>query len=544
MRFPDATPVAPQALPTATPLARDPLAEALRSLRRAVSTVRSYPAGNDLTERALGDLATRFGAALPTRLHFALGAISDPDGRAIPADEGLSTLIGDLYRDGVRELRLDARLARPELDRFVAALATPIDSHNLTEDYVTRLWEAELPSVSVVALDPYLDRDVPGDVLEGKTRPSGELEGVPVDLPRSIPAPPEEAFRLSEIDRENLATELALSTGAPPWPAFVATVLEVLESPIAERRAADLVLLVESALYRLVSDGQLLVAVDLLRGALADKRLQSAALADVVARATREERLQPLRDVVAADASSQPAARELCQVLGVAALPVLCGFLSASSAVGARRFWAETIAALGPAGIEALGRLVAGPDAEIAATAARVIVASGEARFGPALWTAYGASTGAARRDLLRAAIALRPDPERLIEAGLKDRDDDCRLIALGGLPAIPNAKMEARLLQRLTASDAVALSEREKDALFRALAGIGDARAVAFFEKQLSGSWLSSASRAEQTRAARALVRMASPLAAESLRAKAAGRGAVAELCQRALREKPGRAS
>jgi hypothetical protein len=518
------------------------LVNALRSLRRAVATLRSYPSGNELSERALRDLAARIAPALPARLLLGSGVLSEPEGAELPIDEGFSALVVDLYRDGVRELRLDARLARPELDRFVAALAAPLDGRNLAEDYVTRLWEAELPNVGVVALDPYLDREIPGDVLEGKARPTGEVEGVPANLPGVVPAPPEAAFHFSGLDRQLLASEVERAKGDPPWRAFLAVLSEVAASPVAGRRKAELETVIESGLYRLMSDGQLALAAELLRRMLAG--LPSGALRDVIGRASLEERLAPVRVAVENGPSAHAPARELCALLGAAALPSLLAFLRAAGNAGARKFWAETIGSHGPSGLDSLEETLGEPDAEIAACAARVLAATGEARFARAVWEAFSRSSGTPRRELLRSAARLEAASAKLAEIATSDPDADCRLIALGGLEVAANPALEAKLLARLGVREAVDLSERETDAIYRALAAVGDGAAIEHFEKQLSSSWFTRADRAVQARAARALSRMASPRARELLRERAAGSGAIAQLCRRALGEKPGAAS
>lgn len=519
---------------------RTQLVDLLRSLRRAVATVRSHPAGNALVERALADFAVRSRSALPARLLLDGGAVKDgTDGSSIEIDPGLATLMTELYRDGVRELRLAAGMERPEIDRFVSALAMGRhDAQNLADDYVTRLWEAELPNVAVLALDPYLDRDIPGDVLEGKARPTGEMEGIASDLSLSAPPPPDEAFQLTNIDRENLDKEAGLASGGPPWAAFGATLVEAAGSAVAARRSRELATLIETTLYRLLQEGQVAIAGDLVRSALTQVQIPGDLLQSVIQRAGRAERLAPLGEIVERDLTAHAAVRTLLRLLAANALGAARDFLLCARSAHARRFWAEALTESGDPGLDTLVEIACSADGESRAAAARVLAATGQVRFAPTLWRAFERSEGAARREVLRAATALAPDTARLIAAAVGDGDSECRLTALGSLSRGRDAVAEARLLARLASREADELNDAEKDALYRALSSVGDARALEYLAKQLSGGWLGGGDRALQTRAARALARLKSPRARELLRTKAAGGGALARLCQRALLE------
>jgi hypothetical protein len=517
-----------------------PHAEWWRSLRRAVATMRSYPSGNALTERALGDLAERSRIALPACFAIGNGVVREAgNGAAIDLDEGLAALVVTLYRDGVRELRFGEGFARPEVDRFVAALALGHDAQDLAEDSVTRLWEAELASVAVVALDPYLDREIPGDVLEGKQRPTGEFEGVPPDLTLSVGAPPDEAFRLSETDRANLRSELEQAKQSAPWASFTATLIETLHSPVAERRGEELVGVLESALFRLLQAREPRCAAQLLEVAQGETRLPRGLVVAALGRVTHEERLEPLRQLVEREPERHADVRGFLDRLGAAVVPTLRQFLPCAVTEGARRFWAEALGAAGPPGADALVEIAAKGDASSCVAAARVLAATGDARFAPVLWRAFERSEGVARRELLRAANGLAPDGARVLAVAVGDPDPECRLVALGALVGRRDASVEGRLLERLGARDAAHLSEGEKDALYRALGSVGDARAVDYLAKRLAGGgWLAGGDRAEQVRAARALARLRSPRAHEILRARAAAGGALAEVCRRVLCE------
>ena len=148
------------------------IAEAVRWLFRTVRTLRSYPIDNEMSVRALRELTPRLGQVLPFSLELGTEELRW-EATSLKDDRGaFPPLIADLYRDGVRRIRLELGLEEDELRRLLLALASPLDPTDLTEDYVTRLWESDVPNVRIFAVDPYLDVDVPADVLEGNVPPA------------------------------------------------------------------------------------------------------------------------------------------------------------------------------------------------------------------------------------------------------------------------------------------------------------------------------------------------------------------------------------
>ena len=170
------------------------IAEAVRWLFRTVRTLRSYPIDNEMSLRALGELTPRLRQVLPFSLELGTEELRW-ETTPLKDDRGsFPPLIADLYRDGIRRIRLELGLEDDELRRLLLALASPLDPTDLTEDYVTRLWESDVPNVRIFAVDPYLDVDVPADVLEGDVPPVSHAEEVAPEPELKIPPPPESAF--------------------------------------------------------------------------------------------------------------------------------------------------------------------------------------------------------------------------------------------------------------------------------------------------------------------------------------------------------------
>ena len=178
---------------------------AIDTLVRTERMVRTYPVGNQLSQNLLADLLSKLPEVLPLELRVGRDQLIWNDVPLLEADRDRSDIAGRLYKDGVRILRLGAQIDADELERFIVSLATPLHPDDLSEDYVTRIWEANLPNVRVVAIDPYLDLDVPDEVLEGKYVPTAEVEDIGTVSEKEgeeldIPPPPEEAFSIPHED--------------------------------------------------------------------------------------------------------------------------------------------------------------------------------------------------------------------------------------------------------------------------------------------------------------------------------------------------------
>ena len=152
-----------------------PVAEALGWFFRTVQTLRTYPIDNEISRRSLAELGPRFAQVLPLTLSVLPEGLTWEQTPLLDERGSVPPIVGSLFKHGVRRIRIDAGLETDELLRLLLALARPLDPEDLSEDYVTRLWEADLPHVHISAIDPYLDVEVAGDVLEGKDRKSTRL---------------------------------------------------------------------------------------------------------------------------------------------------------------------------------------------------------------------------------------------------------------------------------------------------------------------------------------------------------------------------------
>jgi hypothetical protein len=511
--------------------------DAIRGLQRAVGTARTYPEANATTERALAALQERLRNVLPLKLSLEPENLVVEETSLLSDDNALQSLVSALYLDGIRVIELCADLARPELDRFVNALAAPYEADDLSGDYVTRLWEAELPNVTVVALDPYLDAELPEDVLEGKERPSGEAEGIPLTLTPIVDAAPAEAFSISEDDAEAMQIARARSEAAPPWEGFVAALVNTSASPTGRRRPNEIVLVVETTIQRLVAQGRFALARSLwvgVEGAAVSEVRQF--LPDARLRITQLERWDTVFAAAEAGAIEAEAAIALILALDQSAVPVAMSGLAGSESPSARNFWVDCVSALGLATVPPLlDMLRAAPG--LALDIVEILGRLGDPRAAAPLAQILATGAPDLRRKIL---LLLASDPAsnaHLVAAATSDPDERCRITALGGLARTEHAPDAVELVAAARARDFNERSEAEQDAMYRALAAIGGRAALDFFAEQLRPTRLSRKVRPDQRRAASALSRAGTPDARMVLEAASFAGGAVAEVCARALR-------
>ena len=284
--------------------------------------VRTYPVGNQLSQNLLADLLSKLPEVLPLDLRVARDQLIWNDAPLLEANKDRSDIAGRLYKDGVRILRLGAQIDAGELERFIVSLATPLHPDDLSEDYVTRLWEADLPNVRIVAIDPYLDLDVPDEVLEGKDVPTAEVEdiaAVPTDegAELDIPPPPEEAFHISHEDGERIAQEIERVTTTPPWSTFMIALFDLMGDESKADRLEDLVSLLEATFQRTLRDGQVDVATELLLRIRADvPSVADQAVREALFRMGHADRLQPLHEALEGGSCDLEAAERVFVLLG------------------------------------------------------------------------------------------------------------------------------------------------------------------------------------------------------------------------------------
>ena len=190
------------------------VADAIHQFFRAHRALRTYPVDNEISQRALAVAGERLGGVLPLtlrlfadRLEWEQTPVFDDRGETPP-------LVGSLFKDGIRRIVFQAGLAGDELQRLLVVLVKPVDPDDLSEDYVTRLWEADLPSVRISAIDPYLDPEIEGAVLEGTEPPADDD---PNEEAATVPPPPEDAFRIRPEDAERVAADVQQAVSVTRW---------------------------------------------------------------------------------------------------------------------------------------------------------------------------------------------------------------------------------------------------------------------------------------------------------------------------------------
>jgi len=462
---------------------------AVQSLLRAERTVRTYPLHHPACEEALADSARKLDAILPLDLEVKMDGFA---WQKLPLLETLvpTDLPGRLYRDGVRALRMRRGLELDELRRFTLAMALPIDADDLSEDYVTRLWEADLPHVQILAVDPYIDLESPDDVLEGKETPTEEIKELPdASSELNIPPPPDEAFRVSSEDAQRIAEEVEAAKVHPPWESFVGAIFEILSLGETEARTADLVRLLEATFQRLLSEGRFHIALSILER-LRDQAPEAAgpAIRESLTRMSRPDRLSDLQRALEARICPPELVAGILLLLGDDVPDTVCEFLEASNEETARRLYIDVLVMMGDPAFETVLECFRRGSEETRVCFTRVLYKLRDPRAIPALIEKLPAAPQALRREIVRTLAVTHEDRalERLLDVAMNDDDPSCRIIALLALTrGCPHLDHEA-LLARVQSREFVGLSDQEKNALFRAVAAIGGEKTVPFLRKRL----------------------------------------------------------
>ena len=527
----------------------------LQAVKRAIDTlvrtermVRTYPVGNQLSQNLLADLLGKLPGVLPLDLRVARDQLIWNDVPLLEADRDRSDIAGRLYKDGVRILRLGAQIDAAELERFIVSLATPLHPDDLSEDYVTRLWEADLPNVRVVAIDPYLDLDVPDEVLEGKYVPTAEVEDVGPPRERDeteldIPPPPEEAFRIPEEDAERIAQEIERATTTPPWSTFMIALFDLMGDENKADRLEDLVSLLEATFQRTLRDGQIEVATELLLRIRADvPAVADQAVREALFRMGHAERLQPLHEALENGACDPEAAERVFVLLGEWIPESPCSLLTAAKHDRSRRFYADVLAKIGqPAFEPVLQHIHTAADA----TKPYFVRVLGKLRDESAiepLTSLTRSANPALRREALRGLAAMqrnRSEPQ-LTRAALSDPDASVRLVALKCLASLRSELDPAPLIARVSSSEARTLAGEELDLLYLTIGATNRPEALQFLSERMRPGWLRGRSDVRTwTRAARALASMRLPEARQALETGArSGKKELAEICASALQQ------
>jgi HEAT repeat protein len=532
--------MADQAIPAPSPGRTELVAETALGFLNAIHTLRTYPRGNEIARQALERVTPDLLRIVPIEIQVGQQQLAWDGGRELEASADRTEISAALYRDGVRRFELRDGLDPAEIERLILALAERINPDDLSEDYVTRLWEAELPHVRVLAIDPYLDVNVPGDILEGQQKPHLESSDCEINPQDEVPPPPEEAFRIRESDAIRIAREIAQSHRSPPWTRFIEVVVATITTEPGMRRSDELVTIIETCFQRLVEQGQIEQATRLLR------RLKDSVPAGVmpslltaVGRMSSTDRLRPLAKAIEAGEASHEETQPLFLALQPADIPALLDFLEEGLAPEAQRFYAAVLAEIGtPALSVAIERFRRGkPETQL--LLAPLLGKLGGSQAAGALAASLRGAEPTLRRELVRALGLVRDEEgsRALIQVALDDRDASCRILALRALQNSITPAAQGRLIERIGESG---VADEERELLFTALGKVGDETAIPFLTSRLKPSWIPWRWKAiEARRAAAALSQIGAPAALEMLEHLAQSRRTeLAEICTRAMLE------
>jgi HEAT repeat protein len=518
----------------------DPVEEAAQSFLKGIHALRTYPRGNEIACHALEHATAALLRVVPIVIEVGPKQISWGEGHAIDTATDRVGISAALYRDGVRRLEIREGLDAAEIERLLLTLAERINPDDLSEDYVTRLWEAELSHVRVLAIDPYLDVEIPEDVLEGQHKPDLATEEIPLNPEDDVPPPPEEAFRIRKGDALRIAREVAQSNRAPPWTRFIEVVVATIMSPPGLRRADELVVIIETCFQRLIDEGHLEEAVRLLRR-LKDSLPPGAmpGLLEALGRMASGDRLRPLAKALDASEAPHEHARPLLLLLKEAVIPTLLDFMADAGNAEAQHFYASLLTEIGVPALAASIECFRLGDAETKLLLAPVLGKLGGPEAAGALAAELQGGDASLRRELVRALGMVRDEQagKTLFQIALGDVDESCRILALRALRHSMTSDAQARLIERIGESG---VTDEERDLLYLALGRVGDDGVIPFLTKMLKPSWLPGRWNAsEARRAASALARLGTPQALGVLEDFASSRrSSLAEICTRAMLE------
>jgi hypothetical protein len=522
------------------------LREAFRWLFRTLRTLRTYPLDNEITRHALTELTPRLMQVLPVVLDLTGDHLST-EGEILLDDRGSTPqIVTDLYRDGIRRIRLEVGLSEEELRRLLLVLASPLDPEDVTEDYVTRLWEAELRHVRVAAIDPYLDVEISEDVLEGReqpapleTEPEADLESG-TDEAAQLPA--EDAFEIAVSEQTRVLEEVRQTSSAQSWEAFAEAIFDALNTSLGEQRDLEVMGILEAYVHHLVRELKLAVATRVLERLIS----WSASRADnLFAPARRRmadpERLARLHEAVERGHCKPEEAVSLLVAFGADALPAICSFLERATSDRSRRAYVEALTRIGE---PAVPMVVAGfrdGQEPVRRWYARALGGLGGEIVVSTLLDGLAASDPAVRREVVR-ALSGRDDAravDALIRSSVDDPEPTTRIVALRGIAGSGTRRSCAELVSRIESREYASLSAEERDLLFRSIGALGDAAALPVLRRILRPRWIRGLERRDDwARAAAAVARLGTPEALEALRALSGERRReLATICGDALR-------
>ena len=488
----------------------------------------------------MADVTERISGVLPFRLQLGADSLKWEQTQVFDDRGETPELVGSLFRDGVRRIRFQTDLARDELQRLLVVLGQPLDPDDLTEDYVTRLWEAALPNVGISAIDPYLDPEVKDDVMEGTQEPSAEV--VPNEEAAAAPPPPDEAFQILPDVAERVAADIEQDAGVTRWQDFIDASFDALDVAQDEQRLAGVVEALEALFHLLVRDGQLAKAetvVERLKGASSETDSEPT---QALKRMADAERLAPLHEALETKTSRPEEIQAVLLRFGQASADAVCRFLDQSRSPRTRRLYAQTLGKIGDQ--------------------AKEVAVEGFRRSSGDKRASYTMALGAMQGDeVVSTLLEAMEDPDPTVQRegarGLMTQtgqratdalcgialDDDAepitRILALRGLCGTERQLDYQILLRRIQSKQYRPLSDEEKMLLFLALGATGNDDVVGELQGILTPSWVPGRQRRDDWKhAAAALGRLGTPTAIQALEEGSRHRNSeLASVCTTELR-------
>ncbi len=513
---------------------------AVLALLKAIHTVRTYPATNEMSRQALSHALPLLEKVLPLEI--------DPCTQGLRVagevlEEGERTrLMLPLFRDGVRRIELQPGLDAAEFERFVGALAPVLDPDDLSQDYVTRLWEADLPHVRVLAVDPYIVTDFGEAVLEGKDSSEAYADAPPDPTVEALPPPPEQAFRVNEADALRVAQEVEQADCVAPWGLFIRAVFSTLASEVGERRYDEVLALVETSYQRCLQAGRWRMAALLLEQLRAHADAAPTPALDAMrARMASSACFAPIHEALETGHCEQGELEALVVPLLPASIEPLLALLEATESDAASRIVVETLAGHAGAAAEAVLDRFETSRGRARMRLARIVGRLDHPEATSALVRALEDREDPGRPELVR-ALAHQTDREAaqaLIRLALEDGDRTCRIVALRGLGGTSGRLGQGRLLERIRSRSFASLDDEEKDLLVLSLGKVGDDESIPLLQQMLKPAWLGLQTRPKEwRRAAQALAALGTREALEVLERGCDHRNAeLAGICTEARR-------
>lgn len=519
------------------------VSEAVRWFFRTIRTLRTYPEDNEIGRRAMAELLPRLSAVLPLSLDIGAEQLGSK-GTALLDDSGKTPpLIAELHRDGLRRLRLDVGLEENELRRLLRVLASRLDSDEASEDYVTRLWEAELSHVRMSAVDPYLDPDIGEDVLEGREQPT-ELshEDDEEEHQADEPPVPENAFQIGKEEEARVLEEVEQMAVTKRWEEFASATFDALDSSLAEQTHTELVVILEAYFSELMKERQLRTAARVVEELKRRSSGPAAALfGPAVSRMAHADRLVGLHEALEGGSANAQEALAVLVLLGPDSIGAICAFLDKAGAERSRHVYIDALGRIGNAAVEAVLQRFRNSSGEIRSLYARALGGLHGRAVVSALVQALSDPDQAARRHVVRALAGQEDDRAlaALLRISTEDGEEASRLIALRALAGARSRLDCESLIQRIGSRQYRALSSEEKDLLFRAIGATGGDRTVPLFRRIIRPGWIPWLDRRDDwQRAAAALAHIGTPAAHETLQAFSQHRRSqLASICANALR-------